>query len=177
MTSKRDLGPVLAIAGGAVVLAAVIWGFIAVGGPGDARARRIDDMTIAKLQAIGTLAQCRVNTGAPPPVNLAEILTLQGQNFAPDTFNRCFYVPPGSLDRIDDIEYSVPDESHINLCASFLRPSDKNNRPASYAYGGNGSKELQEDHPAGRHCYNIRMIKPIDPIPMPDAQPADPPFR
>jgi hypothetical protein len=173
---KRDLGPLLAIAGGVVVLGAVTWGFIAVGGPGDARARRIDDMTLTKVSNIATLAQCAVNTGQDPPKSLADIRRLEGQNFPPDNFGRCNPFPSGPLDRLGDIEYSAPQENRIRICATFLRPSTEDGR--SYGYGFGDFPELKKDRPAaGHHCYDIRLIRPLNPLPTPDPVPAPPPFR
>ncbi|MDP3739467.1 MAG: hypothetical protein Q8R02_18910 [Hyphomonadaceae bacterium] len=174
---RRDLGPILAIAGGIVVLAAIIWGFIAVGGPGDARARRIDDMTLGKIANIATLAQCAANTGQDPPKTIADIKALQGSNFPPDSFGRCYHVSPGSLDRLEGVDYSPTDEAHINICATFLRPTKPSDGVAGFSPGNGGIPELNKDHPEGRHCYDIRLIRPLNPIPMPDPIPASPPFR
>ena len=47
----RNLGPVLALTGAGIAVVAVIAGFIAVGGPGDARERRLDGITMNRISA------------------------------------------------------------------------------------------------------------------------------
>ena len=140
-----------------------------------ARARRIDDMTLTKVSSIATLAQCAVNAGQDPPKSLADIRRLEGQNFPSDDVGRCNPVPSGPLDQLDDIEYSAPQENRIRICVTFLRPSTEND--PSYGNRFASFPELRKDHPAGRHCYDIRLIKPLNAVPMPGAQPVAPPLR
>src|SRR5690349_21276273 len=67
MTSKRNLGPVLAIAGAVIAIVAVIAGFILIGGPGDARERRLDEMTMNRITGAISTVQCAYNaTGFVP---------------------------------------------------------------------------------------------------------------
>jgi hypothetical protein len=161
MTSKRDLGPILAIAGAVVVVAAVIAGFIAVGGPGDARDRRLDEMTLGRMSNIVAAAQCAFTLeGAAPPdlAGLSAAMDRVTQRAATDDRGCDVY---GSTPLADDVEYSRLADDRIHLCGDFRRPFDPDNkRPGTYTGRPQGRfSQLSKAHPAGRHCYEIQLVK------------------
>lgn len=132
MTNKPDLGPILLGAGLAVALAAVIAGFIGVGGPGNARAERLDAQLETSLRALAVNAQCAYLATGKAPVDYAEMDAANEQREWPDdpTFctrwfqNQDRYPDIYEQDFRDtaEISYSALDESQIRLCARFRLP-------------------------------------------------------
>jgi hypothetical protein len=157
MTSRRDLGPILAIAGLIVVAGAVIAGFIAVGGPGDARARRFDDRTMQKISGVASMAQCSYTRTGAAPKTLDEVKSIDARPLSVP-LSECTYVDPILLKDLDGIDYAPVDTNHIRVCADFRRPTDKR-RPGYPTWQGEFSA-FNEDRPqAGRHCFEIPLVE------------------
>jgi len=166
MTSKRDLGPPLALAGLAVVVVAVIAGFIAVGGPGDARDQRLDAMTTGRIMNIASAANCAFTLDGAAPANTAAVrsaIERAGQR-SPDGGVCDIY---GSLPLNNQVEYSRLANDRIRVCSEFRRPYEPEAaRETSYPNPrGNRFPELDAPRPAGHHCYDIQLVKPL-PIPL-----------
>ncbi len=170
MTSSRDLGPPLAIAGGAIVLAAMIAGFIVVGGPGDARDRRLDDMTADRIASSAQLAQCAYVTTGKPPATLAEASATAARDPATPGA-RCgdFHsdrtltaISAGDPQAPGDVTYTVVDPTHVRLCGIFRSAVDgKTPRISPSAWVS--WPELGQARPAGRHCYELQLKEPPPP--------------
>lgn len=155
MTSRRDLGPVLAVAGGVVILAAVIAGFVAVGGPGDARARRLDENKINQMRQIAYAAQCAYTAKGEIPVSLPAIrIALDARDPTPPP--GCEYVQTEALTtRV--VTYSAPAGDTIELCADFQRPPERV-APATN-FGVFAFPELDRKWKPGRECYSVKLVR------------------
>lgn len=94
MTSKHNLGPVIALTGAGIAVAAVIAGFILVGGPGDARERRLDDMTMQRISSVTQTAQCVFNVTGAAPVSIEEMHTVAMRAAASGKTDACGYGAP-----------------------------------------------------------------------------------
>src|SRR5262245_36428625 len=67
MTSKPDLGVWIGALSGALIMAAIIVGLFVVGGPGQARAQRLDDVRLDTMRDLAEAAQCAYTfTGGIP---------------------------------------------------------------------------------------------------------------
>jgi hypothetical protein len=156
VTSNRDLGPILAAVGGAVILGAVIWGFIAVGGPGDARAQRLDDARLNVMIEYASRAQCAyyVTGRVPPSPDEARQIAEQAQNTGAVT--GCPYGWNGGVSEAsrESVSYKPLSPDQIGLCADFRQPSRKN----APQYGPSNFPELDEPRTApGQHCYTVKL--------------------
>jgi len=175
MTSKRDLGPILAVCGMVLVVAAVIGGFLAVGGPGDARAQRLDDQTLDKLISLAHTAQCAYNaigrTFPTPDEMYAEAEKAARAGAQPE----CMQISPlptvpkpvgsdGDPATPGEIDYAVIDDSHIRLCGNFRQPS-QDERPGYPAMMRDAVySEFQAPRlKSGPHCYEIELVLPSSP--------------
>lgn len=167
MTGKRDLGPILALAGGGIAIAAVIAGFIITGGPGDARERRLDELTTGRVTDVFNVIQCAYNgTGAAPSTFEAATKT-QGRIAKSEPLQPCsFGMPPERLAVLPgrtppnpgDISYEVMGPSSITICANFHRPLEGNNCNGMCAYGSR-NVPFFTIHPAGIHCYDLELTQ------------------
>ncbi len=168
MTSKRNLGPILAIAAAAIAIAAVLTGFIIIGGPGDARDRRLDGATMSRVEDAISVAQCALNvTGSAPasieegyrvrpaPTETIPVPTLCGG----DAVARPHLTTGDQPAAPGDVVYRANDATHVRICGNFRRPrSDRDN---DYYYGPLGATypQLSASRPAGVHCYDIELVK------------------
>ena len=185
---KRDLGPILAAAGGVVVLAAVIAGFIAVGGPGDARDERLDNVVMEKLNALASEAQCAFEATAKTYPNIAEMKSVADRTRRGNEgrTSACSHivpdVPPSEMGSDGDpaqpgeIDYATIDESHIRLCGNFRRAYDPKRRMINrYGYMSENFPEFARARPVGKHCYEIELLPPMKPAPPTDDTTPTPP--
>jgi hypothetical protein len=167
MTSKRDLGPLLAIAGGAIAIVAVIAGFIIIGGPGDARERRLDEMTIGRLNDVFNIVQCAYNGSKIVPASFADAIKAQGRIAVNEPLQPCnFSIMPENLPVLagrappnpGDISYEATGPSSVKLCANFRRPLEAPtcNGICDSSYRGG---VFQTARPAGIHCYDMDLTE------------------
>jgi hypothetical protein len=172
MTSKHDLGPPLAIAGGVAIVAAVIAGFVAVGGPGAAREKRLDQITMGRITDIVNIARCAFNATGSTPDTIEEAVGVSGWlelNEAPRSCSLGTSIEHrlvqigGEPAAFGDITYEALSDDQIKVCGRFRRPSD--------AEGCNGIcnlytpfPELEQKRPsAGVHCYTLELKKVAKP--------------
>jgi hypothetical protein len=160
----RDWGPPLAIAGLIVAILAVIAGFIAVGGPGDARDRRLDETTMDHVSNIAAAARCALTAESKIPNDLAGLRAAMDRAGTPNrAAMKCDLYGTMPLD--GDVEYSRLADNRIRLCANFRRPydpGDRRNNP--FGYRGVRFAEFSAPRPAGRHCYELTLsAAPPDP--------------
>lgn len=173
MTRNRNLGPVLAIVGGVVVVAAVIAGFVVIGGPGDARERRLDDITMSRIESAVTTAQCAFNVTGNAPASIEEASRVR-----PDpTDATSVPMPCGNDDEtahlitddrpaaLGEATYRAVDNTHIRVCGNFRRPRSAQDNDRAYALPDTAYPQLSESRPAGIHCYEIELISGKDPPP------------
>ncbi|HEV7693515.1 MAG TPA: hypothetical protein VGO52_21960 [Hyphomonadaceae bacterium] len=159
MTSKRDLGPPLALAGLAVVVVAVIAGFIAVGGPGDARDRRLDEMTTTHLHDVANAAQCAFSFKGTAPGDMSEIRNALAEAIKASP-NRTACDAFTLETPLSGADYTRIADNRIRLCADFRRPYDPDGTGTNrYLASRSGVfPELLAARPAGHHCYEILLV-------------------
>lgn len=132
----------------AIVLVAIVWGFVIIGTPGSERARKFDEQRISDLRTINSeilsiVRQGRAYDPAEPfplrrdlPKTLDEVVTLSQ------------YTRPTIIDAETGApyEYTVTSGSTFELCAVF-----------------NDVRDLQYDifwnHTAGRDCFSFDATK------------------
>ena len=167
MTRSRDLGPILAMAGAAIAIVAVIAGFLVVGGPGDARERRLDEMTISRLNDVFNIVQCAYNGSKTVPGSFADAIKAQGQIARNEPLQPCnFGIAPENLPVITgsapptsgSISYEATGPSSVRLCANFRRPLEA---PNCNGICDNSYRRaiFQTAHPAGVHCYDLELTE------------------
>lgn len=171
MTSKRNLGPVLALTGAGIAVAAVIAGFILVGGPGDARERRLDQMTMDRITAIFATIQCAYNATGAIPSTIDEARTTRALPPGPDVnaglcgdsvVMETLKVAPQAA-APGEITYSRIDSNHVKICGNFRRPKLKEESIDYYRTPlWAGYPQLSETRPAGVHCYDLELLKGVD---------------
>ena len=166
--SERSLGPILAAAGGVVVLAAVIAGFIAVGGPGDARDRRLDGLTIGRIQDVLQIARCAFNGNGVAPASIEEARQArgwqsEGQPTVPcDLGTRPDEIPVsiGSKPaKPGDVTYERASNSIARVCGNFRKPSTSSRDACNgNCMRGMPYDAIYVDRPvAGVHCFDVEL--------------------
>lgn len=174
MTSKRDLGPILGVTAAAVALAAIVTGFIVVGGPGDARAKRFDAMTMGRINTIAHAARCVMTVSGSAPATRADLLARIRLGDLP--LESCGYLDTTQIEASNEIEYAALGASVIRLCGTFRLPYDEADTETGWINTDTSFPELGVDRPAGRHCYDVRL-RPIPAngfAPYPSEQTAEP---
>lgn len=173
MTSKRNLGPVLALTGAGIAIAAVITGFILVGGPGDARDRRLDGLTMSWITEGIQVAHCAYNATGAAPASIEEAHTVRAVPVNPvDAPAFCGRGEPPRNTRLHtgdqpaapgDATYRAIDANHVRLCGDFRRPfSPDHDGYEGYSPYQSPYPQLGEARPAGVHCFEIELIKGAD---------------
>ncbi len=168
MTSKRDLGPILAIAGAAIAVIAVVAGFIVIGGPGDARDKRIDHHRLSVVAEVARTAICAYAIAGEAPATIADAYEITyGTTVLPDD-DRCRGFSRDFSWSAPAAEYRKLDASRVEICQTFLRadsaPAQINDPlypDVYYPEGPFGMRELAVARAsAGRHCYEIKLAPP-----------------
>lgn len=168
MTRLRNLGPVLVLTGAGVAVAAIVAGFIVVGGPGNARDRRLDDLTLQKIGQVVGVVQCAFSASGIAPVDYASAAKTRSLPPAPN-------VPPALCDggggvapavgqgdapaAPGDITYQDVTPTQVKVCAKFHAPSRAESAQMFLPYS-DIYPALAEGHPAGAHCYVLDLVKP-----------------
>lgn len=175
MTSKRNpnnrnLGPVIALTGAGIAAAAVIAGFIVIGGPGDARDRRLDEIAMERIMQASQLVQCAFNLSGAAPATIEEAGKIVSSGAAAGTLPNCPYYPDTTANQIGqgsnpaapgDTTYEKVSNTSVRYCGNFRRPFAPS-KPAQPDYrrddyfGGS----WQDPRPkAGPHCYEVDLIR------------------
>lgn len=166
MTSKRNLGPILAAAGGVLAVAAVVTGFIVVGGPGDARDRRLDEITQSRINNVVVVVQCAFNATGEAPMTLAAAKATPRPTGTDNAYPLCqgneidgFEVGQGLQPAgPGDITYERTGPMRINVCGNFRVPLEKG-ESGYYAGMGYIYPQLEDARPRGVHCYAIDLAE------------------
>ncbi len=154
MTSKPDLGVIVAVVSGLAVIAAIIAGLVAVGGPGQARDQRLDDAHYQAIGAVATAAQCVfVETGALPGTIEEVRSAVADLSFGEREFE-CAALPAG-VDAMVSYEVAGPDQ--LNLCSEFRRPTPVQNRRNFQVYADRFPELAAERTEIGRRCYLLQI--------------------
>ncbi len=184
MTSKRNLGPVIALTGAGIAVAAVIAGFIAVGGPGDARERRLDEMTMQRISSVVQTAQCVFNIAGAAPASIEDMETFATRAAATGKADSCAYNAPqlaqnakihtgGKPQAPGDVTFEKVDDRRIRICGNFRRRYDPTQ--ASGMWSDSAYPDMQQARATpGEHCYEITLIT-FEPAIAPPDLPSSPP--
>lgn len=177
MTSKRNLnarnlGPVLALTGAGIAIAAVVAGFIAVGGPGQARNERLDTATEYDLHVAIEVLHCAFESTGVAPASFEVALntakkkprpTDDGPNCSHTGSTKDFKVASGVAPAVGQISYRVVAPTALQVCAHFRTArgrdhggfyNDQGEFDIDRAY-----PQLQEPRPEGVRCYDIDLTK------------------
>ncbi len=168
MTRQRNLGPVLALAGGGIALAAAIAGFVIVGGPGDARARRMDDIVHSKVKTLVEVVQCAFDgAGAAPASIEAAASTRPAAGRANYNTATCGDINWGEPDMgvtnsdtpaVGEITYKAASAKRVIICTNY-RTKSGSYIPAARPTGTPSYREIDEAHPAGLYCYDLDLVE------------------
>jgi hypothetical protein len=154
MTSKPDLGLIVAIVSGVAVIGAVIAGVAVVGSPGDARDQRLDDAHYQAIGEIATAVQCvYAQTGVLPPSIEEARMSVADISVERDVCNRALLRP----DLDESVAYEPMPPNQINLCSDFRRPSPPLDRQRLEAYADRFPELGEERTEIGRRCYLIQL--------------------
>ncbi len=167
MTNKRNLGPVLALTGAGIAVAAVIAGFILIGGPGQARDERLDEITSNRIWNLVNLVNCAFNATGTSPITVEAARATKVPSFYPshspplcgdhDKSGKLGAVENAPPEKLGDISYAVIDANHVKVCGSFRAKS----RDRDHIYPVVGERfypTLLQPHPRGIHCYELELM-------------------
>ncbi len=163
----RNLGPVLALTGAGIAVVAVIAGFIAVGGPGDARERRLDGITMNRISAALSVVQCAFNATGAVPATIEEAANTRAKLPTPqsppplckETSSPASDIISGNQPAAPgDVTYQPTGGAGVTLCGNFRRPHAYQDREAGYYPMNSAYPQLDEARPAGVHCFNIELL-------------------
>lgn len=179
MTRQRNLGPALALTGAGIAAAAIIAGFIIVGGPGDARDKRLDHQRLAAVARLAALSSCAFTVTGTAPQDLETALKTLRETTGVREMDQCSYLDGTRVTSDDRVEYRPIDASHVEICQTFQRAeaepplyNDPNYADVIYADGPFGFEELNVKRPnAGRFCYTIALRKLAPPVARPPELP------
>ena len=148
MSAKRKLYSWITIV---LVLGSLVWAFALMGSPATARALRFDSIRIDNLNDLNG----RITTYWQMNQELPQKLT--------DVENSALgYILPKDPQTDELYEYKVLGDKRYELCAVFVRESDKSNPSAYPRYFGD---ETVWTHGVGRKCFekeiNPKLTQPI----------------
>ncbi len=157
MTSKPDLGVIVAIVSGVAVIAAIVAGLATVGSPGDARDQRLDDAHYQAIGEIATAAECVYSETDVLPESIADARTQVASLYFGARSLECGSVRPG-LEAA--ISYDIAALDQVNLCADFRRPSPTGDRQQFRVYFERFPELAEPRTEIGRRCYLIQ-VRPL----------------
>lgn len=157
-------GTMLAIGSGVIILAAVVWAFTVIGGPGSQRTLRLDQRRLEDLQSIQSSIITYWQQSENLPATLAALSTpLSGYRVPRDP----------EFQKGNVYEYSIIRDKTFELCATFAAPLPEgwviNSGSEPYAQVDNVSNSkpfpgtMTTDswqHGIGRTCFE-RTIDPV----------------
>ncbi len=164
MTSKRDLGPILAAIGGVAILGAIIWGFIAVGGPGDARAKRLDGLLFRQIVQTANDAQCAFLADGKAPSSIEEAMASARRAEKTNKSSLCSGFDPFTVSvqgsSRTNVDYVRLDDSRVELCGDFRLPtSSKAVEENAYTSQFVFLELMKQRTKAGRYCYELDLAR------------------
>lgn len=172
MTRRLDLGPILAIAAAVVAGVAIITGFIIVGGPGDARDQRLDELTSQKVGQIVGVVQCAFDASSMAPIDYPAAAKTRSSPVPGMPPALCdggggMDIKVGAGDAPaapGDITYQDVGPTQIKICANFRTQQTKDRGAQIFQPYSDVYPALAEGHPAGNHCYDIELVKSPGPV-------------
>lgn len=158
MTSRPSTGALLAIGGTVAIVAAIIAGLVVTGGPGDARASRINDAKLVQLRQIAIGAQCAFWANGQVPSTLEDIsATVSRHKWSTEDW--ICYSDPQPFNPGLDISYAARPPAAIELCVDFASSKAATYDGGAYYPPGTAPNfpELPQKPEAGHHCYTVRL--------------------
>lgn len=164
MTPPRNIGPLLAVAGGVLGLLAAIVGLLITGGPGQARDRRIDDMTLQRIGSLSSGVECAFRLAGEMPASPSDVMIAVAahRHAAEESGCGAYVYDAQNLERSwQDLEYQVVADRRFRICASFRLAGTPVDKAAKGMEWGYAAPELSKPRPeSGRHCYEIAVSVP-----------------
>jgi hypothetical protein len=173
MTAKRNLGPILALTGAGIAVAAVVAGFIITGGPGDARDRRLDEITERRIRHVVEVIQCAFDATGAAPRDFESALATQpsksglnagAASCSPPFVTIDFLVSQSEPLQPGQVSYRASEATTVQVCGNFRAARKSPTTP--YADDGYGEFNLQlaypqvfRARPAGAHCFELDLTK------------------
>lgn len=159
-----SLGKALAVAGTAIVIAAVAVSLFLIDGPETLRGKRLDAQRVGDLKQIAQALDCywtkERKAGLPGDLSA---LRAANESFESNAVSKPFCVPERFTDPLTDepYEYRPLDDRTYELCAEFAHEGDGSRR----AYSGRPATTAEWHHPAGFHCFRrsavaVNLIRP-----------------
>ena len=152
-----SLGKALAVAGTAVVIAAVAMSLLLIDGPDTLRGKRLDEQRVGDLRQIAKALDCYW-TKAKQTALTADLPSLRAASeaFETNAVSKTFCVPGRFTDPLTDepYEYRPLDSRTYELCAEFAEVRDL--RGASNSALPQPGADW--DHPAGYHCFRRSAV-------------------
>ncbi len=133
----------------AIVLVAVVWGFVLAGGPASERLRRFDERKLQDLRTMSNTINTIVYDGYAMepskekgvPRALPKTIDEIAKN---STYEKITGIDPQNG---EPYEYVVTGKTTYELCAGFNLNRDQN-------------YDVFWNHPEGRYCYKLDVLKP-----------------
>lgn len=135
-----------------IAIAAIVVGLYTIGIPSKARLYRIDNERLEDLASIRNV----INDYWHEHEELPNSLTALDRPPFDDYFYPEFPVDPETG---DSYEYKLGEGEAYELCAIFALGSEGNEKAGSfsYGYGFDRRSDMIWDHPAGYHCFSLRV--------------------
>ena len=148
--ARRGGTPWLAWAAVVAVVVTIAFRLVASGSPQQSRLRTLDARRVESLKSIWNQLVAEHKVRRPLPVSLAE---LSARPAAPalETFR-----DPESKEFFG---YRVVDSTTVELCATFATED------SLVSPDGGGESSLFWKHPRGRHCFELSLKEPPNPLP------------
>lgn len=165
MTRRRDLGPALALTGAGIAAIAVVAGFVTVGGPGDSRDRRLDEMTVQRISEMMSIIQCAFNRSATAPASFADAMASTGWIDKDRNGIACILGADAGVFAAADtdkpanpgsVTYKALDRDSVRICANFRRPHAGEDCQG-VCYGVTEYTEWLEPRPSGVVCRDSTL--------------------
>jgi hypothetical protein len=133
LTGRQVLAGVVSL----VVVAAIATGVVILGSPSEERARRLDRLRVSELEGLKTAVEFYHRANGRLPASLSELASEPGVRVSAD--------PTTS----EPYRYRTVSADEFELCATFERASEPQR--------GSGVNIWQ--HPAGAHCFTLKIDK------------------
>lgn len=167
MTRQRDIGRILAIAGASVAVLAIVAGFVIVGGPGNARDRRLDDLTSQRISQIVGVVQCAFDASGVAPIDYPTAAKTRSAINGPGQPPALCDSNGGLQPRLvagetpissGDLTYLETGPTQVKICGKFNTANDAASSQMGYPFS-EVYPALRDPHPAGVHCYTLDLVK------------------
>ncbi|MEO1136364.1 MAG: DUF5671 domain-containing protein [Pseudomonadota bacterium] len=159
-------GRILSIVSTLVVIALLLWAFLRVDTPGEARARSFDEQRINNLSEIARQVDChRTYFGGAPETLEAMSAALEERSARLPVARGCDGATPDDPGTGEPYRYERVDASGFRLCATFARgwPDDdarRTRRPTpAYRYNaGEARRTLSRPQGPGETCFDLEAV-------------------